>query len=132
MTSGRYVVSFETLKIPRQAVQFISYIGANVAELIVVDSHKEDITRRLAAAGVQHDPSFDPLSPRSFTDAATIERLGLTTKSEAEGSKAAKQAFISRMESMLSVIAGHRLGLRSFVRSLRNAVEDGIPHCPLL
>lgn len=118
---------FVTLEIPPQAVQFISFIGASVTEMIVIDSFKEEVIRRLATVNVQCDATFNPLSPNSFTDTATIERLGLTTKSEAEKLDAAKQAFIARMESMLRVIAHHRHGLRSFVRALRNAVENGTP-----
>ena len=48
---------FTTLEIPGQAVQFISFIGANVAELIVLESHKDDVVRRLAAVNVTLDPS---------------------------------------------------------------------------
>lgn len=39
----------------------------------------------------------------------------------------AKQAYPSRLDSMLRTIAGHRHGLRSFIRSLRNAVNDDAP-----
>ena len=118
---------FTTLEIPAQAVQFISFIGANVAELIVLDAHKDDVVKRLAAVNVTLDPSFDPLSPRAFTDAATIERLGLTGKSEAEQAVAAKAAFVSRMDSMQRTIADHRHGLKSFLKSLRKAVAEGAP-----
>ena len=118
---------FTTLEIPAQAVQFISFIGANVAELIVLDAHKDDVVKRLAAVNVTLDPSFDPLSPRAFTDVATIERLGLTGKSEAEQAVAAKAAFVSRMDSMQKTIADHRHGLKSFLKSLRKAVAEGAP-----
>jgi hypothetical protein len=118
---------FAKVGIAPQAIQFVSFIGANVAELILLGSFKEDVVRRLATMRVEHDSCFDPLSPRSFTNAATIERLALAGKSVVEQSVAARKAFVLRMDSMLQAIAGHRRGLRSFLRSLRRAVEVGEP-----
>lgn len=118
---------FATLEIPAQAVQFISFIGANVAEMIVLDSLKDEVVTRLASVNVTVDATFDPLSPRAFTNTATIERLGLAGKPEREQVEAAKRAFLSRLDSMQAGIAGHRLGLKSFLRSLRKAVAEGAP-----
>jgi hypothetical protein len=118
---------FVRLGIASQAIQFVSFIGANVAELILLDSFKEDVVRRLATVEVKHDPSFDPLSPSSFTNATTVERLALAGKSGMERSVTARKVFVLRMDSMLQTIAEHRRGLRSFLRSLKKAVEDGAP-----
>ena len=73
---------FDKLRIPKEAIQFVSFIGENVAEVILWNHFREDVVTRLATAKVQLDPTFDPLSSRSFTNASTIERLGLATKSE--------------------------------------------------
>lgn len=118
---------FDKLRIPKEAIQFVSFIGENVAEVILWNHFREDVVTRLATAKVQLDPTFDPLSSRSFTNASTIERLGLATKSEGEKSKVARKAFVSRLDSMLQTISGHRRGLRSFLRSLKRAVKVGAP-----
>ena len=118
---------FTALGIPSEAVQFVSFIGANVTELIVLDSLKDVVVKKLGERRVQHDLNFDPLSPKSFTNAATIERLGLSNKSGGGRLEMAKLAFVSRMDSMLGGIARQRQALRSFVRSLRDAAESGTP-----
>lgn len=118
---------FKALGIPSQAVQFVSSIGANVTELIILDSFKGEVVKRLATVNVLLDPTFDPLSPTSFTDASTIQSLGLEGKSKAEQLLITKQVFLSRLDSMLLIIAEHRHGLISFLRSLRNAIEKGTP-----
>lgn len=96
-------------------------------ELIVLDSFKDDVVRKLGERGVQHDLNFDPLSPKSFTNTDTIERLGLVGKSEGERVEVAKLVLISRLGSMLGFIAGQRDELRSFVASLRKTLKDGAP-----
>ena len=118
---------FATLEIPPQAIQYISLVEANVVELIVIQSYKEDIMRRLVFVNVELAQSYDPLAPMAFTDAVTIERLGLVGKSEAERVEMARVAFVKRLDSMLKSIAGHRQGLRSFVKSLKKAVMEAAP-----
>lgn len=118
---------FTKLGIPPRAVQFIQFVGANVAELIVLNSLRGDVMEKLATVNVLRDPTFHPLSPTSFTRAATIEYLGLTEKSEVERSEAAKKAFVTRLDSMLKTIGHHRRGLRSFPSSLKMAVQAGAP-----
>lgn len=46
----------ETLEVPLQAVQFIEFVGANITEMIVIDSLKDQVIKRLAAVNVIHDP----------------------------------------------------------------------------
>lgn len=114
---------FTTLGIPSQAVQFVSFIGANITELIVLASFKDDVVKKLATANLKLDPTFDPLHPKSFTGSTTmIQDVCLADKS-----KLAKQAFVSRMNFMLSTISHHRHGLRSFLRSLKKAIENDVP-----
>jgi hypothetical protein len=103
---------FTKLGIPRKAVQYVSFIGANIAELIVFDSFKDDVVRKLTDREIQLDPSFDPLSPKPFTDADTVKKLGLAGKSEEEKSVVARQTFVSRLDSMLQTIGHHRPRLR--------------------
>ena len=116
---------FEKLGIPARAVQFTSFIGANITELIVLNSFIKSIVSKLERLNVKFDPNFDPLSPRSFTNAVTIERFDLTNKSEEEKAEIAKQAFIMRIDSMLRVIGEHRRGLRSFLKALQRSVREG-------
>jgi hypothetical protein len=118
---------FKKLKIPDDAIQFVSFIGANVAELILLGHFREEVIRKLGSKGVKYDPNFDPLSPRSFTNVATIKRLGLVNKSEEERSVVARKAFVSRLDSMLEKVTGHRRGLGSFLRSLKKAVLKDSP-----
>jgi hypothetical protein len=116
------------LEIPQRAIQHISLIGANVTELIVPASFKGEVVERLERARIMHDPAFDPLAPTSFTNAATIDRLHLTTRTETEQRElAARQAFTSRIDTMLQEISPHRKGLTSFLSALKKAVEDGAP-----
>lgn len=112
--------------VPSQAVQFISFVGEGVAELIVLASLKEEVVAKLGAARITLDPNFNPLNPKHF-DSTTFELLGLVGKSEAERVEAAKRAFALRMDSMLQTLAKGRHGLRSFLKSLKRAVENGAP-----
>ena len=114
-----------SLGIVPKAVQHISFIGVNVLVLIILDSFKEEVIGCLARINLKHDPSFDPLTPRCFTNAATIERLGLVDMSEEEKASVARQAFASHIDSMLCVIGKNRYGLRSYLVSLQKAVRKG-------
>ena len=96
--------SFTILGIPTEAVQFVSFIGANVAELIILAQFKDVIVEKLVEAKVQLDPNFDPTSPASFTDPETIELLGLESKTEEERSVIAREAFISRLDAFPKVL----------------------------
>jgi hypothetical protein len=116
-----------TLEIPPEAIQYISLVEINVVELIVIHSYKEDIVRRLASVNVELDQSYDPLAPTAFTDAVTLKRLGLDGKSEMELADIARVVFVKRLDSIQKSIAGHRQGLRSFVKSLKKAVMEGAP-----
>lgn len=118
--------SLKTLGVPSQAVQFISFVGKEVAELIVLASLKEEVVAKLGAARITLDPNFNPLNPKHF-GSTTFERLGLVGKSEAERVEAAKRAFALRMDSMLQTLAKGRHSLRSFLGSLKRAVEKGVP-----
>lgn len=121
----RYLLT--KLGIPPRAVQFIQFVGTNVAELIVLNSSKKRIIRKLEKINVKFDPTFDLFSPRSFISASTIERFGLANKSDVEKAEIAKQAFIMRIDSMPRVIGEHRRGLRSFLKSLQRSVREGAP-----
>ena len=116
---------FATLGIPSQAIQFVSYIGANVLELVILNSFREEVVGKLATVNIELHPTFDPLSPRTFTKAATTERHDWADLSESQKSKVARDTFISRLDSMIRMIGGHRRGLGSFLRSLKKAVEEG-------
>ena len=118
--------SFKTLGAPSQAVQLISFVGEGVAELIVLASLKEEVVTKLGAARITLDPNFNPLNPKHL-DSTTFELLGFVDKSEAERVEAARMAFVSRMDSMLQTLVKGRHGLRSFLRSLKRAVEKGVP-----
>ena len=115
---------FTTLGIPSQAVELISFMGGEIVELIVLESFKEDLLRRLEKVNVKLDPYFDPLTPKFF-DTAMIEHLGIVGESEVQQADAARRAFVSRMDSMLQTLVKGRHGLRSFLRSLRKAVHEG-------
>ena len=119
----------QRLQIPEKAIQHISLIGANVAELIVPASLKGEVVDRLERARIMHHPTFDPLAPTSFTNPATTDRLNLTAITDAKQheSAAARLAFLSRISTMLQEISPHRKGLTSFLSALKRAVEDGAP-----
>ena len=74
--------------------------------------------KKLAAVKANLDVTFDPLSP------TVPDLIGKPVEEQAE---AAKEFFVSRINSMLRTISHSRQELKSFLQSLKRAVRKGAP-----
>ena len=109
---------FTTAAIEQHWVQHMSFIGNNVLELVVLKDKKQAVIDRLAKWHVNIVRDFDPLCPAC---SATPLSEGAPLTSEGERRSAAKAALLKRIDASLATIPQSRLGLRSFLQSLRKA-----------
>lgn len=117
---------FTTAAVEQHWVQHMSFIGNNVLELVVLNDKKQTIVDRLAKWNVKVVPDFDPLSAACFTTPLSpAATAGNQPESEGERRLAAKEAFLRRVDASLAAIPQSRLGLRSFLQSLRKAIASG-------